>query len=191
MQHRGESADIQGLKTRWRRWVHIVDLFAHRRAARQRLDPLAYRELHREIMEHCRVVAASANEVDTVFFHYILDLVRPWMSTTVLARADSEILLDLLARCRQVESQLGLTSWRRRVSDWVVPVLIFSLLVFIAVLALGVTGDFWQLARDRLLNWTDDVWIAIKRTSDVERLSVLGIILIIVSIITVSRTARS
>ncbi len=191
MTHRGESAEIEGLKTRFREWIHIVDLFAHRRAARQKVDPLAYRELHKELIEHCRAIAAPANEVDAVFFHYIRDLVRPWLSPTVLARADSEILLDLLARCRQVERQLGLSSWRRQFAGWALPVLIVSLVAFIGILALGVNGDFSHIALVRLHVWTDDVWIAIKRTSDIERVGVIGLILIIVSIVAVSRTSRS
>jgi hypothetical protein len=191
MRHREESAEIEGLKTRFREWIHIVDLFANRRAARQKVDPVAYRELHKEIIEHCRAIAAPANEVDAVFFHYVRDLVRPWLTPTVLSRADSEILLDLLARSRQVERQLGLSSWRTQVARWALPVLIFSLVAFVGILALGVNNDFSHIALDRLHVWSDDAWIAIKRTSDIERASVVGIILIIVSIVTVSRTARN
>jgi hypothetical protein len=191
MSQRGESAEMTSLKTRWRQWVQIVDLFACRRPARRKVDPLAYASLHKELMQNCRTVAASANAVDAVFFRYLVDLVQPWLSPTVLARADTEILLDLLVRCRQAERQLGIWSWTHPVGGWLVPMLIFSLLAFIGLLALGTTGDFLQIALDRLHVWSDDVWIAIKRTSEIERLSVVGIILIIVSIIAVSRTARS
>ncbi len=53
------------------------------------------------------------------------------------------------------------------------------------------TGGSWHLVLDWLRGWSDDIWFAVKRSSDVERLSFVGIVLIIVSIFTVSRTARS
>jgi hypothetical protein len=191
MSHGSQLAEMTSLKTCWRRWVHIVDLFARRRPARRKVDPQSYRVLHKELVGHCQALAASANAVDAAFLRYLLNLVQPWLSPSVLARADSEILMDLLVRCRQAERQLGIWSWAQALTGRALLVLILSLLVFIAVLALGSTGDFWQIALDRIRDGSDDIWVAVKRTSEVERLSVVGIILIIVSIIAVSRTARS
>ena len=91
------------LKIRWRRWVKIVELFARERPLRRRVDPRAYGVLHKELISSCRSLAVSANEVDAAVYRYMEDIVQPWLSPVVLARADREILLDLLDCCQQVE----------------------------------------------------------------------------------------
>jgi hypothetical protein len=49
----------------------------------------------------------------------------------------------------------------------------------------------WSSALGRLRGWSDDLWFAVRFSSDLERMCFVGIALIIVSMFTVSRTARS
>ena len=107
MKGRTGSLETAVLKTRWRRWLKIVELFASERPARRRVDPEAYGMLQKELVTTCRSLAAAANEVDGAFYRYLEDLVQPWLSPLVLWRADREILCDLLVRCRQVERALA------------------------------------------------------------------------------------
>jgi hypothetical protein len=191
MKHGGEPPEIAALKTRWCRWVDIVELFARRRVGLRRVDPQEYVLLHKELTQACRMLAQSANEVEGAFYRYLEDLVQPWLTPSVLARADREILIDLLVRCRQAERQLGVRSWLRSVPAWAPRALVVSLLVAIGILLIGTGDGGWLSGLGRLRGWSDDLWFALRHSSDVERLCFIGTVLIIVSIFTVSRTARS
>lgn len=190
MRNRDGPPEIGALKIDCCQWVCIVELFAHRRPGRRQVDPREYAVLHKALIQKCRMLAESGNEVDIAFYRSIEDLVQPWLTPSVLARADQEILRDLLARCRQVEHRLGVRSWLRSVRHWAPRVLVLSLVIAVGILMIR-TGGSWHLVLDWLRGWSDDIWFAVKRSSDVERLSFVGIVLIIVSIFTVSRTARS
>jgi hypothetical protein len=107
MDRRGGSTDLALLRARWRRWTAIVELFARRRRGRCRVDPQRYRALHGELIECCRSLAASADEPARGFCRRLEDLGRPWLSPGVFAKADREILENLLIRCRQAERELG------------------------------------------------------------------------------------
>jgi len=109
----------------------------------------------------------------------------------VLARSDRDILLDLLVRCREAERQLGLRSWTRRIPDWVPRAMVLSLFVAIGITLFVAGAGGWPSALGRLRGWSDDLWFAVRYSSDVERLCFIGIILIVVSMFTISRTARS
>jgi hypothetical protein len=188
--HRG-SPRIGALKTRWRRWVDIVDLFARRRPGRGRVDPREYVALHKELIQECRTLAESADEVEGVYYRYLADLVQPWLTPSVLARADHDILVELLARCLQVERQLGVRAWSRMIPVKAPQALLTLLLAVAAILLISTIGGGGYSVLDWLRSWSDVLWIAVKRSSDVERLCLIGIILIFVSIFSVSRTARS
>ena len=191
MKTRGGPPEVGALKTHWRRWVDIVDLFARRRPGRRRVDPQMYVVLYKALIQECRKLAESANEVEGTFYRYLGDLVQPWLTPSVLARADRDILIDLLVRCRQVERQLGVPSWPRSVRDWAPRAVVVSLIIAVGILLIGAGDGGWHSGLDRLRGWWDDLWFAIKWSSDVERLCVISIILILVSILSISRTARS
>src|SRR5262249_28422008 len=165
MRRRGGPPEFTALKSCWRRWVEIVELFARRKPARRRVDPETYAALHKELIERCQARRAAANDVEAVFYRYLEDLARPWLTPLVLARADREILLDLLARCRQVEEQLGIRFWRRSIRSWVVPVGLAALAVFVVLLGLGIIDSFGYRVLDRVRGWSDDLWFAVKRSS--------------------------
>jgi hypothetical protein len=191
MRRRGGAPEAVALRTCWRRWVSVVELFARRRPARRRVDPKTYGILHKELIQKCRSLAASADEVESVFYRYLEDLAQPWLTPAILARADREILTDLLVRCRQAENQLGGRTWAQSVLRVVIPLLLVSFFVFVGLVGLGIADQAGFPILNWLRSWSDDVWFAVKRSSDVERLSVAGFVLIVISIFAVMRTARS
>jgi hypothetical protein len=191
MRRQGEPPEVVAMKARWCRWVEVVELFARRRAGRRRIDVEGYAVLYKELIQDCRALAESANEVEASFYRYLEDLVRPWMDPGVLARSDRDILLDLLVRCRQAERQLGIRTWLRSIPDWAPRALVMSLVAAAGITLFVAGAGGWLAALDRLRGWSDDVWFAVRNSSDVERLCVIGIVMTIVSIFTVQRTARS
>lgn len=191
MRRRGGSPERLALVASWRRWLAIVELFALRRPARRRVDRHEYRVLHKELLERCRSLAESANEVEASFYRYLESLAQPWLSPAVFARADQEILLDLLVRCRQADLQLGGRSWARSIAGWVIPAIGWSALFVVVLVALGALDRAGFAVLDRLRGWSDDLWFAVKRSTEVERMFFVGAVLLIISIIVVTRTARS
>jgi hypothetical protein len=147
--------------------------------------------LYQDLIRDCRELATTANEVEAGFYRYLEELVRPWLSPSVLARTDRDILLDLLIRCRQAESRLGARSWLRSIPDWAPRALGGSLLAAAGILLFVGGAGGWSSALRRLQGWSDDLWFAVRHSSDTERLGFITIVLVIVSIIGVSRTARS
>jgi hypothetical protein len=175
----------------WRRWVAIVELFALRRPARRRVDRHGYRILHKELLERCRSLAESANEVEASFYRYLESLAQPWLSPAVFVRADQEILLDLLVRCRQADLQLGGRSWGRSIARWVIPAIAIPALLIVLLVLLGALDRAGFAVLDRLRGWSDDLWFAVSRSTEIQRLFFVGAALVILSIIIVTRTARS
>jgi hypothetical protein len=191
MRCRGQPPEKLALRRCFHRWAEIVDLFARRKAARKRVDPKAYVALHRELIQRCRAMAASANKVDVVFYRYLEDLVRPWLDPAVLDRADRDILFDLLIRCQHVKEQLGGRSWIRVLRARGTPVFLSALLFAIMILCMG----RFSVALSTILNcgrsWSDDLYIQVIHSTDQDRLFVVGLVLITVTIYAVSRTGRS
>jgi hypothetical protein len=177
------------LKIRWRRWVKIIGLYARKRPARRRVDPRAYSILHKELIASCRSLAASANE-DAAIYRYIEDIVQPWLSPVVLERADREILLDLLVCCQQVERAFIGRHRSLPLPLVLVLALVVSSFVFLWTLDRGLTAGAAQTVLSRLRSILDDVWCAATWSSDAQRLAFVTVVLVIVSIVNVSRTAR-
>jgi hypothetical protein len=185
---KGAARDL--LRARWGRWTAIVEAFAHRRPSRQWVDPSAYMALHRELLAECRAAAEATDPVGPADRQELELLVRPWLSTRTLAQADREILEGLLARCREIERQLGGRRW---------PLAVRAVAARLALPAVAVTGScvLWALALtpgptlEWVRDWSDVLWFIVRRSSDVQRLAVVAVIVVFVSIRIVSRTARS
>jgi hypothetical protein len=191
MKGRTGSPETAVLKTRWRRWLRIVELFASQRPARRRVDPEAYGMLQKELVTTCRSLAAAANETDGAFYRYLEDLVQPWLSPLVLGQADREILCDLVIRCRQADRELVGRSWSPRLPLAVLLTILVSFFAFRWVLDWGITARAASTVLSGLRSVSDDVWFAVKRSSEFQRLSFVAVVLVAISIMTVSRTARS
>jgi hypothetical protein len=189
--NRGVPPEVAALKTFWHRWVDTVELFALRRPARRGVETREFGILHNELIKKCRLLAESTNEVEAAFYRYLEDLVRPWLSPTVLARADREILLDLLLRCRQAERQLGGRSWARSVLHWALPALLAGMVIFSLLLGLFIIHRLGFPAVQRLRDFSDDLWFTVTRLTEVERLTFVAVVLLMVSIVALARTAKS
>src|SRR4051812_23375629 len=100
------SPDRAGLRPRWSRWTALLERYGRQRRAVTAADAREYRALHRELVAAC-VAAAAAGGPGCELYRRLEELARPWLSVRVLERTDDELLLDLLARCRQAEQQLG------------------------------------------------------------------------------------
>jgi hypothetical protein len=178
-------------RTRWSRWAAIVEAFALRRPARNRVDPIAYGALYKELIAACRTLADSADAEERAYLEDLEVLFSPWLTPRTLARADREILEGLLARCRQVERELGGRGVR-------FPGL--ARILKVSLPAIGLAGGL-VLLRDSSVdpiavvglarNGSDVIWIAARRSTDLQRLGVVAAVVVVASIRVVSRAARS
>ena len=191
MRRRDEPPEIAAFRARWRRWVDIVDRFARRRPNCSGKDMGDYHVLYKSLIQGCRDLAEAGDEGDATFYRRLEDMVSPWLTPGVLARSDREILQDLVIRCREAGRRLGIRSWDLVVPAWMPRVVVVSVVGVAVLLTLVVVSGGWLQALYRARGWTDDIWFAMRRTSEVERLGLVTVILVIVSIYGVSRTARS
>ncbi len=191
MRDRSRGTGPEALRASWRRWTAIVELFARRRLARRRVDPRAYRTLHRELIAACRSLADSAGEESRAYYEGLEVLARPWLSPRILAHADPEILDSLLAHCRQVEAELGV---RRRFSA--IPIGAIKALLPVSALVgflllLWAAGVDMAPALDQARGWSDVIWFSVRRSSDMQKLALVTALVILASVYGVSRTAQS
>jgi hypothetical protein len=191
MVRRGRSTELASLKSRWRRWTAIVELFASRRRGRSRVNPQAYRTLHRELTECCRSLAASADEPARVFCRTLEDLAQPWLNPGVLAKADREILDDLLIRCRQAESELGERTRdpaaRRRCA---LVIMVSAVAAGLFVLVRGVDQG-WSPVLGRVQGWSDMIRSTLRFSNGTASSFFWSILVIPVSLAILSRSRRS
>src|SRR5689334_19290662 len=106
MARRGELNAISELRTYWRRWLRIVELFAHRRRARKWIDPRSYELLHFNLVEACHSLAEMADADERAYFSNLEHLALPWVTLQSFQSSDRELLEDLLTRCLQAENEL-------------------------------------------------------------------------------------
>jgi len=187
---RARGAPRDSLRARWGRWTAIVEAFAHRRPSRRWVDPVDYGALRRDLMADCRAAAEAADPGGPAGLEDLESLVRPWLCPETLARADREILEGLLARCREIERQLGgrglgLTL-RVAAARLAPPSVVVAGACVLGALTLA-TGPTPGWVRD----WSDLIWFTVRRSSDLQRLAVVAVVVVYVSIRVVSRTARS
>jgi hypothetical protein len=191
------------LRARWSRWTAIVEAFALRRPSRRSVDPSAYQALRRELIDACRSASDPTEGVTPAYAEGLEGLVLPWLSPKTLGQADPEILRGLLARCRQVERELGgrgaqlpasfgrgiesLSSAAARIAR--VLVLVLALIGLASILR--ATGFNPGTTLDRAAGWADLTWLAAKRSSDVERFGALALLVVPASIFLIRRVARS
>ena len=189
MGHRDQSPDVAALRSQWRQWVGIVELITKSRSSDRRVDARQYALLHKELIEKCRSLTGSTNE-EEAFYRYLEDLAQPWLTPSVLARADHEILLHLLDRCRQAERHLGGRTWASMVKTWALPAGLAGLIVLCLIFVSFTIPHIGWPAVQRLRDFSDDLLIAIKRSTEVERLTFVGVVLMMVSIGVLSRGAK-
>jgi hypothetical protein len=191
------------LRKLWGRWTAIVEAFALRRPARHGVDPAAYRALRGELIDACRSLAGPAVGEEPGDVEGLEGLVRPWLSPRTLGQADPEILKGLLARCRQVERELGGRRARSpaafgRGIESLAPAA--GLMARTVVMALALIGLVSLLrasgfepitALERAGGWADVAWLTAIRSSDVQRLGALAVVVVPGAIFLLRRVARS
>jgi hypothetical protein len=106
MNGRSKATGRTALPKLWHRWTAVVKQFARKKRSRHRLSGLAYRALHQDLLRVCRCLADAADEQGRIFYGDLGSLAQPWLSPSILEKADRKDLFDLLERCRQVERAL-------------------------------------------------------------------------------------
>lgn len=185
------SAEQLALRRAWARWTDVVALFALRRAARRRINPQGYEALRQALLETCRRCAERDPGPDGELYERSASLVRPWLTLRSFAQADREILLDLLVRCQEVGRRLG--AGRSRAGRPTGAPGMFAALGLGTVLGVFVlTSD---LNMDQIRFWVRDLerlgGLAFRRSSDVQKFTVLGGLILLYAIYHASRTRSS
>ena len=145
MRPQATSPDLAALRRHWRRWTALVALQARRGRGAQVVDPQEYQTLHQELVAACVAAGGAAEGTQREFYQRLEDLVRPWLTARVLEQTDHQILMDLLARCRQAEQELDPRSRPRAVLLWAVAAFVLLGAVAAAVILLGWTGQGTEL----------------------------------------------
>jgi hypothetical protein len=154
------------------------------------VDPREYAALHQELMQACRALQGTPDEAKRAFYEGLEKVAQPWLTLHVLERSEHEVLFGLLLHFRQAERELG--ARRRRVVAGLCAVWAFVLSAAGAavVLVYGIAnwGWFrtWQLTRA----WGDELWLAIKYSSPLERVAVVGVLMILIALPLAWRTPR-
>jgi hypothetical protein len=100
------SPDLAALRRHWRHWTALVALHARRRRGARVVGPQHYQTLHQQLLAACAAASEAAPQNERALYQRLEDLARPWLSARALEQTDREILLDLLARCRQADEEL-------------------------------------------------------------------------------------
>lgn len=182
--------DREVLRDCWGRWTAILSLFAQGRPARRRLDPRAYAALRKELIAVCRSFA-EADGPERNLYVGLEETVKPWLNLRVLDRTDREILTGLLLHCREVERQLNGRKWRPALSLHWGPAMV--------IVAGGavICGLVWLLPMaclsvlNTLRDAADTIWLTIKYADNSQKWSAIAVIIVLVSMLIVSRSARA
>ena len=178
------------LRKCWNCWTAVIALFAQRHPARRRVDPRAYAALRRELMAVCRSLA-EANLRHRAYYTGLEEMVRPWLNLRVLARTDRGLLGTLLQRCREVEYELNGRRWRLELPRSVrrAMVILSGGAIALGLVSVLTVIGFPVIAT--LRDVSDSIWFAIKYATGVQKLAAVAVTIVVVSIYTVSRSARA
>jgi serine/threonine protein kinase len=122
----------------WQQWVGVIEVFARGGGVRQ-VNEVAYRELHRELLETCRSQAAAGGDAEPL--RRLESLVEPWLEPQTFAAADRAALACLLPQCRQIEREVfGDDSVNLKETLGLVNLLT----VFLLAAVMGAAGLYWR-----------------------------------------------
>lgn len=191
MARRGELNAISELRGYWRRWLHIVELFAHRSRARRWLDPRSYDMLYLNLVEACHSLGEMVDDQERAYFQSLEHLALPWVSLQSLQTADRDILDDLLTRARQADHELSGRTWAvpsfRQPVQWLATLVTWAGLLMV----FWVAGNAWLPILDRGRPWQEAVELCIARTQYMHSLLLPAVLVVAFSSYMISRTARS
>jgi eukaryotic-like serine/threonine-protein kinase len=140
------------LRESWKAWLAIIEALG--KGKRVRVNATAYRDLHRTLLEQCRLPAGTPRPV---ILQRVEELVSPWLTPQALAAVDQETLASLHHQCLEANEALFGPS---RSSHWLVGVLAAAV---VAAIILG-----WCLSSSRELNsvlenGVDSAWSTVVR----------------------------
>jgi hypothetical protein len=163
----------------WRRWTAVIERQARRRG-RRRLSPAEYHALYRELLAACRALASTGDADWQTYARRLEAVVRPWLAARVLERADPDILLDLLARCRRIDRDLNGRDWRSVARAWVWPAVAgLAGAALIALVTCAMSGMLQPLS-----DWLHHEWravrVAVQESTDVQRLLAVGVVVALI-----------
>jgi hypothetical protein len=181
-----EPPRVRVLRRCWQQWVEVVALFAQRRRTRHRLRDGEYQSLHGRLIRVCRSLARAAEGTQRAYYQKLEALARPWLTTRVMEQTDQKILLNLLARCRQVGRELG--GWDRGV------IARRSMLLGLATaagaglgLALMNAGGLARLAAELLQDVRLQLHWATRQATAIELWMASGAVLVLIALFVVWR----
>jgi hypothetical protein len=189
-EHTSGAPSPRVLRRRLSEWTAIVELFACRRAARKSVEPGAYCALRQELIMACRSLA-DEDPSNAATYRSLEEMILPWITPQTLDRTDHELLVFLLNRCRQVERRFRGRLGRVQFSRRIVPIALGAVGIAVILLWSGKVDAILASLVGRLQDWSTELWIAIKWSTDLQRIFAIGVVLLIVSLFAVVRTARS
>jgi hypothetical protein len=168
----------------------VVEGFACRRRGWNHIRAGDYEVLHRRLLRACRSLADTGGKARQAYYQGLEALAKPWLTTRVLEQADRDILLQLLACCRREDRELGGGDrWRHIARRSVTWGLAAAAAAGGVILLARADGLFWSAAyyaRDTggLLRW------AVRQSSEVERWYAGGLVVVLIAMLLVWRSAR-
>lgn len=96
------TTELGSLKTLWKQWTMIVDLFVRRDLSRRHVRAGDYRTLHARLLESCRL---NLDTHEAKFARRAADIATPWMSVESLNEAPAKLLEDLRKNCLIAEGK--------------------------------------------------------------------------------------
>jgi hypothetical protein len=129
-----QQSELVHLQRCWQRWSAVVELFAFRRPGRRGIKQSTYKTLHRELLEACQDLEATASGKDKTNYHQMSTIARPWLSVQALARADHLILLSLRESCQTMGREIGAPrerTWHPRLGALLIMVFVVAALCFL------------------------------------------------------------
>jgi hypothetical protein len=182
------TRDLGPLRRLWHRWVPVVELFALRRRGRRRVTPRGYQALYEELLAACRAHGETARNGDRAYYDGLEGLVRPWLNLRAFEKADRDILFDLLERCREADRRMGGSGGRFTGSGWwAVPLYAGAAG---GLLLSGFWGLRWLAGNAWDADWLRPLWLAVKNSTTAERLSAVGGVVALFTILMVVRLGR-
>jgi len=177
----GQAHEIRYFAARWRRWSEIVRWFALQHKRRYNVLPEEYHALQGELLEYARHHAATADPAGFQLLRAVEEMVAPWVSPEAFARADREVLLQLLSRCEEVQRLVEGRGARRSNRRRAIVMLGAAAILIGVVLVMG-SQDLWPAAAG-LARWPQRFVADVKDWSVERKLLLVGAVISVMLIV--------
>jgi hypothetical protein len=183
-----DLTDDFGLRENWRRWVDVVERFARRASNRRSIRSEDYERLHQDLIHACRSAVRGGREPERGWGQEMSGIAQPWLTTSLLEHAGALTLQELLRRCQEMDSALGIRRHPFRVGSRL-------LLVTSGLLFAGAAAGFgWsrseELIRRLRLTWRP-LRLAMLEVDSSQWIVLTGIALAVGGVVLVWRTSAN